>query len=125
MAAAANWCYVELNPPGAVGDGADAARLRHGLSALLQTYVVNVPCAALVLSPHYESIAVVDGAAPDAAVVAGCCYRKWPTRDGLPAFVELALIAVDHAHQGRGLGAAGAAGVGRGACAKKGPAEAS
>merc|ERR1712091_529809 len=89
-----------------------APRLRRGLAFVLQTYVINVDATALVESPDYESIVIVDANADlsgtDLAgqVKGGCCYRVWPTVDGKRRFTELALIAVRHERQGRGVGAA-------------------
>lgn len=49
---------------------------------------------AALLPPNYAG-----------GVVAGTCYRVWPADATGGAFIELALFAVDYAHQGKGLGA--------------------
>jgi hypothetical protein len=69
--------------------------------------VINVDATALVESPDYESIVIVDANADlsgedlAGSVKGGCCYRVWPTVDGKRRFIELALIAVRHERQGR------------------------
>ena len=109
----AAYSYVELPAPQHEEAPGDLApRLRKGLASVLQSYVINVDAAALVESPNYESIVVVDAGAdlsgPDLAkaVKGGCCYRVWPTLDGKRRFVELSLICIRHERQGAGLGGA-------------------
>ena len=108
----AAYSFVELPAPQHKEASSDLApRLRRGLASVLQTYVINVDATALVESPDYESIVIVDanadlsGADLAGQVKGGCCYRVWPTVDGKRRFIELALIAVRHERQGRGVGA--------------------
>ena len=109
----AAYSFVELPAPQHKEASSDLApRLRRGLASVLQTYVINVDATALVESPDYESIVIVDANADlsgedlAGSVKGGCCYRVWPTVDGKRRFIELALIAVRHERQGRGVGAA-------------------
>ena len=57
----AAYSFVELPAPQHKEASSDLApRLRRGLASVLQTYVINVDATALVESPDYESIVIVD-----------------------------------------------------------------